>query len=416
MFACYFSIWDSTSLIDRPRSQTVCLAFSLPASFWITGSQQHSWWSLAVFASFCFLCFFFLSLCRVHRVGFALPCVRLLVGFDPVIATLQLGDRGHLGDNLERILMQDCMCLNSTVVRIGCVFSHSHQRNFYSSKIGEGHMNHQMWIHLGQMPGMRFLFLGFAMSGCYLVVREDSPVTENKMPCMKLSSRLLIARPGFLGDGANHTDNKPRQFHLSCCLTEIPPLHTRKIEIWMTMSQKRKWLDNMNWRGIWWDNFPTWFNPQQSSTTNFPLGSVHIFFCGPSFVNSCKFIQTIWLDKLLKNRLVQNWLPRFFGMDFPMKVWKFLRQAPESHRILSPSCLTSKQVVKSQPVFWDAMASPCQSHYRIARRRRPPWRYGVLQQSHWMERLGGGCFSIICWVWLPPRKSGKWRFRLGIPY
>ena len=105
MFACYLSVWDSTSLIDRPRSQTGCLAFSLPASFWITGSQQQSWWSLAVFASFCFLCFFFLSLCRVHRVGFAFPCVRFLVGFDPVIATLQLGDCGHLGDNLERILM-----------------------------------------------------------------------------------------------------------------------------------------------------------------------------------------------------------------------------------------------------------------------------------------------------------------------
>lgn len=41
----------------------------------------------------------------MHRVGFAFPCVRFLVGFDPVIATLQLGDRGHLGDNLERILM-----------------------------------------------------------------------------------------------------------------------------------------------------------------------------------------------------------------------------------------------------------------------------------------------------------------------
>ena len=76
--------------------------------------------------------FFFLSLCRVHRVGFAFPFVRFLVGFDPVIATLQLGDRGHLGDNLERILIQDCICLllNSTVVRIGCVFSHSHQGQF----------------------------------------------------------------------------------------------------------------------------------------------------------------------------------------------------------------------------------------------------------------------------------------------
>lgn len=79
------------------------------------------------------------------------------------------------------------------------------------------------------MPGMRFLFLGFAMSGCYLVVRQDSPVTENKMPCMKLSSRLLIARPGFLGDGANHTDNKPKQFNLSCFLAHFPYVRIRKI-------------------------------------------------------------------------------------------------------------------------------------------------------------------------------------------
>lgn len=51
------------------------------------------------------------------------------------------------------------------------------------------------------------------------------------------------------------------------------------------MSQKRKWLDNMNWRGIWWDNFHELnkqfthlVQPSAELHHELSLGSVNIFF------------------------------------------------------------------------------------------------------------------------------------------
>lgn len=158
-----------------------------------------------------------------------------------------------------------------------CILTLSPGAISIAAKLVKGTWTTRCEIHLGQMP-CRYAFLvsWLAMSGCYLVVRQDSPVTENKMPCMKLSSRLLIARPGFLGDGANHTDNKRSQCNLSCFLMDFPPLHIRKIEIWMTMSQRRKWLDNKHFSHL--------VQPSAELHHELSLGSVNIFFCGPSFV------------------------------------------------------------------------------------------------------------------------------------
>ena len=118
---------------------------------------------------------------------------------------------------------------------------------------------------------------------------------------MKLSSGLLITLAEGWEVQIITVKNKPvqwgfflRTFHLYIFA-----------KLRFMMSRKRKRLDNMKWRGIWWDSFhglnkvfPPGSTLSQAPPRTFVEKCINIFCCNPSFVIYCTFTQSIWLDKL----------------------------------------------------------------------------------------------------------------------